>query len=258
VKALMVPALALALNALTLPAAAQDPRLVEHLYNEWEVVRIDGRANVQATIVFGENELIENVAIGDSGSWQVTPNKRANLLFVKPLSETAATNMTVITSERTYLFDLVASPRTKPLYVMRFTYPEPVPSAEEPPALAAAPNAIEEAAASDPYAVVDPAKLNFVWTSEGDSGLLPSEIYDDGEATYLTWPIGEPVPAILMTNVEGLEGPVNYAVRGDTIVVAGVPRTLVLRSGDDMAVLTYGGPVPASADRTLARSKGDS
>ena len=50
-------------------------------------VRIEGRPNVQATIDFGEDEHIENVAIGDSSAWQVTPNKRANLLFVKPLRQ---------------------------------------------------------------------------------------------------------------------------------------------------------------------------
>src|SRR5690606_25878099 len=79
------------------PALADDPRLVKRLYNADEVVRIDGRPNVQATIRFADNEQIENVAIGDSQAWQVTPNKRANLLFVKPLAARAATNMTVVT-----------------------------------------------------------------------------------------------------------------------------------------------------------------
>ncbi len=36
-------------------------------------------------IEFGHGERIENVAVGDSSAWQVTPNKRANLLFLKPL-----------------------------------------------------------------------------------------------------------------------------------------------------------------------------
>jgi type IV secretion system protein VirB9 len=56
------------------PAHADDPRLVERLYSEDEVVRIAGRTNVQATICFGKDEQIENVAIGDSAACQVTPN----------------------------------------------------------------------------------------------------------------------------------------------------------------------------------------
>lgn len=143
---------------LSAPAMADDPRLVERLYDPAQVVRIEGQTKVQATIAFDPAERIENVAIGDSQAWQVTPNKRANLLFIKPLSPTASTNLTVITDRHTYLFDLVASPRAKPLYVLRFTYPEE-PEPEVTPASAA--NAVELAAASDPYAVVDPSALNF-------------------------------------------------------------------------------------------------
>ena len=107
------------LLAAAVPAQAQDPRLVTRRYDASQVVRIDGRAGVQASIAFAEDELVENVAIGDSNAWQVTPNKRANMLFVKPLAAAARTNMTVVTDRRTYFFDLVASARANPLYVLR-------------------------------------------------------------------------------------------------------------------------------------------
>lgn len=252
-------AIALALTSIAVPATANDPRLVERLYDPAEVVRIEGKTKVQATIAFDPAERIENVAVGDSSAWQITPNKRANLLFVKPLGPTARTNMTVITDRHTYLFDLVASPRAKPLYVLRFTYPEE-PEAElgsEQPQIAEAPNAVELAAATDPYAVVDPAQLNFEWTRKGDRDLLPARAYDDGNATFLTWEAGKPVPAVLIKDVNGTEGPVNFAVRGDTIVVEGVPREIVLRSGKDSAILTNVGPVRATKiepQASLARS----
>ena len=117
--ALAAIAAMLALSS-AMPSLADD-RLVHHAYNENEVVRIEGRAGVQATIAFGQGESIENVAVGDSQSWQITPNKRADLLFVKPLEGTARTNMTVVTNRHTYFFDLVASPRARPLYMLRFT-----------------------------------------------------------------------------------------------------------------------------------------
>ena len=231
----LLPALALACIAVA-PAHAGDPRLVERLYDPSAVVRIEGRPNVQATITFGDGEHIENVAIGDSNSWQVTPNKRADLLFVKPLSERAKTNMTVVTDRHTYLFDLVAAPGGKPLYVLRFTYPEP-PKSEQDKALALAPNSLEMAAASDPYAVKDPAALNFSWEKKGDRRLFPDRVYDDGSATYVTWPSGKPIPAMLIKDKEGTEGPVNFAVRGDTLVIDGVPAEIILRSGRDNAEL---------------------
>ena len=115
-----IPALALVL--LAAPAAASDSRLVELVYDPAEVVTIEGRTKVQATIQFGEDELIENVAIGDSEAWQVTPNKRADLLFIKPLSPSAKTNMTVVTNKRTYLFDLSVASTGAALYNLRFTY----------------------------------------------------------------------------------------------------------------------------------------
>lgn len=238
----------LALAALLLasagPAQARDERLTQRLYNSDEVVRIDGRMGVQATVAFADDEHIENVAVGDAETWQITPNKRANLLFVKPLTATARTNMTVVTDRHTYYFDLIAGPRAVPLYALRFIYPAAKPSAPAngSPAAAVALNDSErEALDAQP---VDPAQLNFAWTSKGAPKLLPQRLYDDGEATYAVWSKDVPVPAILVTNDKGEEGPVNFAVRGDTIVIDGVPRQLVLRVGRDRAQLDYKGPGP--------------
>ena len=244
---------ALAVLGASSMSLANDARIVEKFYDAGKVVRIEGKTKVQATIQFGEDEHIENVAIGDSQAWQVTPNKRANLLFVKPLAATAATNMTVVTDRHTYLFDLVASASAKPLYVLKFTYPE-----EPKPQVAAveAPTADEIAAASDPQAVTDPAALNFAWAGKGDRKLLPARTYDDGTATFLAWPAGSPVPAILIKDSAGTEGPVNFTVRGDVIVVDGVPREIVLRSGEDAATLRNDGPqrVAAAPPQALAQA----
>ncbi|MBC7159239.1 MAG: TrbG/VirB9 family P-type conjugative transfer protein, partial [Porphyrobacter sp.] len=107
---------------------------------------------------------------------------------------------------------------------------------------------IEMAAATDPYAVLDPARINTRWRSRGDSRLWPREVYDDGEATFLSWTSGATLPAILVKDFEGTEGPVNFAVRGEVIVVDGVPREIVLRSGDDVATLINEGPVNEGPD----------
>ena len=54
-----LPALAMLAVLAANPAAAQDPRLVERLYDPDEVVVIQGKTKVQATIEFGEGEAIE-------------------------------------------------------------------------------------------------------------------------------------------------------------------------------------------------------
>jgi len=250
----LMPSLAAAALALAAPAASEDARLQTRVFDEGTVVRIDGRVKVQTTIKFAPDEMIENVAIGDSTAWQVQPNRAQTILFVKPLEPAARTNMTVVTSKRTYLFDLVASPKNAPLYVLQFRYPD-LEKAEEEARLAAAAEAQAEAlrakaspeemaAANDRFAVADPASLNFAWASAGTRELLPLRAFDDGEAVFLTWPAGTPIPAILVTNAAGEEGPVNFTVRGETVVVEGVPPQIILRSGRDTATLTNTGPMP--------------
>jgi type IV secretion system protein VirB9 len=172
----------------------------------------------------------------------------------------------VVTDKRTYLFDLVASPRNSALYVLQFRYPELEKAAEE-ARLAAAAEAeaqaaraladpAELAAASDPYAVADPALLNFDWATAGTPALLPTRAFDDGDAVFLVWPQGTAIPAILVTNAEGDEGPVNYTTRGDMVIVDGVPPQIILRSGRETATLTNTGPMrPKARQAGLGRAE---
>ena len=242
--------LASALLITAVPAAARDARLVSRVYNREEVVRIEGRAGVQATIMFADDEHIENVAIGDSGSWQVTPNKRANLLFVKPLNPRARTNLTVVTDRHSYFFDLVAAPGTNGLYVLRFTYPDEPRAAARTASAGAMSEEEAQAIAEKPTPApppADPARLNFAWTARGESKLIPARVYDDGTSTFLAWAAGTPIPAFLERNEKGEEGPVNFAVRGDVIVIDGVPGFIVLRSGKNAATLENKGPARQAA-----------
>ncbi|UAB77975.1 TrbG/VirB9 family P-type conjugative transfer protein [Erythrobacter sp. SCSIO 43205] len=255
--------------ALAAPALAQDirpaadPRLVTQVFDETQVYTVTGKVKVQTTIKFAPDEVIQNVAMGDSAAWQVQPNQAQTILFVKPLATTARTNMTVVTNRRTYLFDLVASPRNAPLYVLQFRYPELEKAAAE-AALAAAEqakrdeaNALELQAARDPLAVVDPENLNFEWATAGDAELLPARAYDDGNAVFLTWPADTPIPAILTTNADGDEGPLNFTVRGETVVLNDVPAQIILRSGKQSATLTnVGPPRPRSADAGSFQPRG--
>ncbi|MEY4472826.1 MAG: hypothetical protein RL671_1130 [Pseudomonadota bacterium] len=237
--------LALTLCCMAGPLLAKDARLAARTYNPDDVVRIDGQLGVQASIAFAEDERIENVAVGDSASWQITPNKRANLLFVKPLTGKARTNMTVITDRRTYFFDLVAGTAAKPVYVLRFSYPDE----PKPETLQATTPALNEAEAqlTEGQRPVDPASLNFKWSRKGYAGIQPIQLYDDGNSTYLTWTRDATLPAILVRDEKGQEGPVNYAVRGDVIVIDGVPAGIILRAGRKTAELDYRGPVRSAS-----------
>lgn len=254
--------LPLLLAALTLAAAApapapaaapRDGRITTVRYDADAIVRIPVRQGIQAAIAFAEDEQIENVAIGDSAAWQVTPNKRTNLLFVKPLAVRAQTNMTVVTDRHTYLFDLVAGPALPPIYVLRFAYPDEPKLASKGTGNASlgqpavTDEEAEAAAGVVKPAASDPASLNFAWKTKGKPALIPVRVYDDGQATFLAWSPRTPIPAIQIRNNAGVEGPVNYAVRDDVIVIDGVPGVIVLRYGRDIATLERAQRLPESS-----------
>src|SRR5215218_7061664 len=136
-------ALALSLALLAAPAGAVvphpgdgDPRLHVVGYDPSEVVELRGVLGYQLSVEFDPEERIENVAIGDSLGWQVTPNRKANLLFLKPMASRPDTNMTVVTNLRRYNFQLSVrgkgSAKSIPFSV-RFLYPPPVMAMVAPP-----------------------------------------------------------------------------------------------------------------------------
>jgi type IV secretion system protein VirB9 len=233
----MIRSFALAGMAVLAGTAAQaDPRIATRIYEPASVVVVHGQPGVESTIAFADDERIENVAVGDSAKWQVTPNKRANLLFVKPAGLRARSNMTVVTDQHTYLFDLVSG-GAAPVYMLRFTYAaKPRVAAPAPivPAVAMTPVAPPIASPPPP----NPADLNFAWTSAGDKAILPSRTFDDGRSTFLSWPKDAALPAVLTRTTSGQEGPVNFTVQGDYLVVDGVPPQLILRAGKAVATLT--------------------
>ena len=174
----------------------------------------------QAMIRFGGDERIENVAIGDGSSWQVTPNKSADLLFIKPVDHATRTNMTVVTDRRSYLFELSAHPPGEAraagmTYVVRFTYPPP------PVVVTATP----------PPKPLPPERRNVAYTYTGSRDLLPSLVFDDGRFTYFKWPDNSGTPAVFMVSPDGSESIVNYSFRDGFQVVEQLAPRFRLRDG---------------------------
>ncbi|MEZ5955697.1 MAG: TrbG/VirB9 family P-type conjugative transfer protein [Hyphomonadaceae bacterium] len=208
----------------------RDPRLRVLPYEEGQVISLDGHLGYQMMIEFDPQERIENVSIGDSLAWQVTPNQAATLLFVKPVLAHAATNMTVVTTRRRYAFALRARETAAPddqriIYGLRFTY------ADEPDA-----------------PVTAPASLNFDYESSGAQALAPLRVFDDGRSTYFQLREGGEVPAIFAIGRDGGEELVNSQIQGDTVVVDRIADGFVLRHGSDViSVRRTGAVVPAAA-----------
>lgn len=206
---------------------AVDPRIRTVAYDPDQVVRLTGYFGIQTMLEFAPEEHIENVSIGDALGWQVTPNKKANLLFLKPLDRTAATNMTVVTDRRRYVFELVvAGPKatTKDLaYVVRFLVPAPAP--------------VMVAAPPPPTA---PTARNSAYAVKGDAAIQPTKVFDDGAATYFAWPAQADLPAVFVVGADGVEGLANAVVRDGYLVVDQLAPRFILRSGKSSLTVTNG------------------
>ena len=140
---LSLAAFALAFAA---PALAEDSRLQTLVFDEMAVVRDrrqgEGPDHYQVRPRRGDRECRDRRQRGLAGA---APTKAQTILFVKPLETSARTNMTGGDDKRTYLFDLVASPRNASALRSAFRYPE-LEKAEEEARLAAAAEAEREAA----------------------------------------------------------------------------------------------------------------
>ena len=213
--------------AVTPQAGSGDPRIQVAPYDPEQVVALTGTLGYQFSIEFAEDERIENVSIGDALGWQVTPNAKASLLFLKPLSRAPITNMTVVTTSRRYTFELSVSPSTgvaaarSALFSLRFAYPAAPPV---PPVPEVAPRAL-------------PRVANAAYSYDGAISNLPSRVFDDEEATYFQFGAGDDYPAIFALDADGGEAVVNSAERDGYIVVDQVARGFVLRRGADITRL---------------------
>ena len=223
------------LGAETPHAGLLDSRIRTVFYDPNDVVQLKGDLGYQMTIEFGEGEKIENVAIGDSLGWQVTPNKKATLLFLKPLSRKAVTNMTVVTDRRRYAFQLTArgaAPSRDMAYVVRFLYPPEPPPPPPPPA------------PPPPSPLV---MKNRAYSYTGSRASLPALVFDDGKFTYFRWPENTSTPALFLVAADGSESLANYGVRDGYQIVEQLAPRFVLRNGKDVTYVINDGWVPPNA-----------
>ena len=168
-------------------ALAGDPRIRQAAYDPQRVTTLQGCVGFQTTVTFAPGERIENVALGDAGLWEVTPNKRADLLFLKPAVRHGRTNMMVVTDRRRYAFDLTADDDAacragRITYELRFAYPaDPGPAAPD----VATPPPVQPPPLPADAELPAPAARNTAYTYTGTAANVPARAFDDGHATYL-------------------------------------------------------------------------
>lgn len=208
------------------PALRPDPRIRVVPYRADAVYRLRGYVGYQIDITFAPDERFVGLGVGDSKG--VTIAADANHLFLKPRAAHVATNLTVLTNLRTYLFEYEVQPQSPDptgadvIYAFRFEYPAaPASAASRRRGRVAAD--LAEARADRPR--------NYDYWYCGDPSLKPVAAWDDGVRTTLVFGAHAELPAIFAVGEDGSESLVNFDVEGGRIVVQRVARRLLVRRG---------------------------
>lgn len=221
-------ALALAALLRSMSAAAQalpadgDPRVEAINYDPARTVVLRATPGYQLMIELSPDEDIKNVAVGDSSAWEVQVDRGTCRVLVEPRRADVTTNFVIVTSIRTYNFELVAVPQsTNDMpYVVRFRYSAAkLPSAET--------EFVDVAAAT---------RRISRYNMSGSRDLWPTAITNDGRHTFISWPRSASIPAVFALDPHGREVLVNGMMGTDDIyVVEGVPQRLSFRIDRDVA-----------------------
>lgn len=231
---IIVAMIALFFSDAALALSESQPIQIDHrvrivMYQPDQVYRFTGHYRYQSAIEFAPGEEIQTISMGDSTAWMLNPS--GNRLFLKPLEQDATTNMTVITSSHTYLFELHARETddiedSNMVFVMRFMYPDIGASQTVSQYMDSVPS-------FEPGS--DVSRYNFSYTIAGSEDVAPIRIFDDGEFTYFEFrDKNAEVPAFYNVDAKGNEALINYRTRGDYIVVERVARRFTLRHGIDI------------------------
>ena len=193
-----------------------DPRLQTLDYTPDQVFLLEVAPGYQMMVELAADEQIENIAVGDSGAFQVTANRRGDRLFIKPLQGGVTTNMTVITNVRLYAVQLqsLPGPTADMAYAVRFRYPT---------------------TAEDGTGGEEAGELAGRYRLSGDRTVRPIRIGDDGRHTYIEWDPAHALPAVYALDRQGRETLVNGMMRDDVYVIDTVISRLVFRRDDQVA-----------------------
>jgi type IV secretion system protein VirB9 len=196
-----------------------DPRIRTASYSAEEVYVLKGFVGYQTDFEFEAGEQFLGLGAGDIEGISFVAED--NHLFLKPKAGKVGTNLTILTSRRTYQVDYSASPAQpdateEVTYVLRFTYPEAKTSAAQ------ASSALES----------DTRPRNFDYWFCGNPTLKPIAASDDAVHTRLRFAGNTEQPAIFVLNEDGSESLLNFSMEAGDVIVHRVARRLVLRRGN--------------------------
>ncbi|MGY9048369.1 hypothetical protein P775_20145 [Puniceibacterium antarcticum] len=247
--------------ALDIPDPSRsDSRVRSVNYNAWDVVRVVGTLRTSVQVVFAQTEEIIDVGSGDTLAWEIVP--RGNILYLKPREKNPPTNLQIATmredgTTRTYSFELIVrdgaiTNNSKDVYFqIRFDYPTDTANRRRAEAAEQKARAQAEAAkARLAESVATSGTKNWRYLAAGSRALQPSQAYDNGEMTVLTFSRMTRMPSVFILDDAGVERMANTTVRKNQIIVHDVAPELRLRLGGEVSAIYNMGLAHASGGYT--------
>lgn len=204
---------------------ASDRRIRVLMYEPSQVFRVRGWVGYHIDLEFEPGESFVTLGGGDLEA--LSYGAYENHLVIKPKAERVHTNLTVITTRRTYIFDYtVAEGAPDPMgddlvYSLRFSYP------------AVTGTTVAEQVTQDfKHAEAERTQNGDYWFC-GDPSLQPVAVSDDGVHTRIHFSPTAEIPAVFVFSDDGTESLLNYSVdlaQGD-VVIHRTARRLILRRG---------------------------
>ena len=216
----LLAGLAVEAGAETLPSPGLlDARIRVAPYSADEVYRLKGFVGYQTDLEFESGETFVGLGAGDLAGLSFVAQD--NHLFLKPKAAKVGTNLTILTSRRTYQVDYSATaahpdPSEAVTYALRFTYP-PAPKEG---------NEGEGRALAETHR---PKNLDYWYC--GDPSIRPVAASDDGVHTRLTFAAKAEQPAIFILNEDGSESLLNFSMDEGDVILHRVGRRFILRRG---------------------------
>lgn len=235
--------LLVAISGAALPAAAEV--IQEYEYEPNRIYQIRTGLGITTQIELSPHEEILDYSTGFSSGWELS--RRDNVFYLKPNNVDVDTNMMVRTATHSYIFELkVVATDWRALeqakfagvqYKVKFVYPSDAEfAAKEPEKVQPQLSTQLEKGRSYFFDYQYATRTKQAW-------LIPANVYDDGQFTYIRMndltkvPTGN-FPAVFGREREGSEDfVVNTTVEDNTIIVHGTYPYLIIRHGKNVVGL---------------------
>lgn len=216
-----------------------DARIRTLVYNPNEVYQLKFHYGFQSYIEFAPDEEIEIISLGEAFPWKITPiGKR---LFVRPIQIDVTTNMTVITTKRTYQFEITGlafdgRANEDLMYSLKFFYPD---KEIKKPTITSQSSQNNTINVRDGFALTNIERgdiINFNYTMAGNAKhIVPIKVFDDGKTTYFQFSNNNlVVPTFTLVDIYGNETKLNYYIDGDYVAIDTVGVQFALRNGREL------------------------